>query len=359
MPRIISFDGNIGSGKSTFLYKLQEYYSNPINCKGRKICFLQEPINMWNTITDKDGKTIIEHFYADPHKYSFAFQMMAYISRLSNLNHALKQSYDIIFTERCVHTDKNIFAKMLYASNKLNDIEFQIYNTWYDEFICHIPTIEYIYLRTDPNIAFDRIQKRARLGENISLEYITECHNYHEDWFDKISQKYIINANIDISQNTEILSEQINLVNNYINTYTITFDGASRGNPGHSGAGFVIWNNDEIFYEGYQYLGEKNTNNYAEYCGLIIALEKCISCNIKNIVVKGDSNLVIKQINKEYAINSDNLKPLYNKVLDLLYEFNSFEFLHIYRDKNKKADQLANKAIIFHLNKKFVCENSN
>ena len=83
MVRIFSIDGNIGSGKSTLVQKLKEFYSKKKNCSGKKICFLQEPVDQWNMITDENGKTMIECYYADPDKYSFPFQMMAYISRLA------------------------------------------------------------------------------------------------------------------------------------------------------------------------------------------------------------------------------------------------------------------------------------
>ena len=111
MTRLISIEGNIGSGKSSFVKNLELYYSNYENCNNKKICFLQEPVDMWNTITNESGKTVIECFYADNKKYAFAFQMMAYISRLATIKETLKENYDIIFMERCLFTDRNVFAK--------------------------------------------------------------------------------------------------------------------------------------------------------------------------------------------------------------------------------------------------------
>ena len=148
MTRIISIDGNIGSGKSTFIHHIKDYYANPQNCNGIKICFLQEPVDIWNTITDKEGKTIIECYYSNPEKYAFAFQMMAYISRLATLKKELKNNYDFIFTERCIFTDCNVFCKMLYDDGKINEIEYKIYNTWFNEFIENFPAIEYCLVAT-------------------------------------------------------------------------------------------------------------------------------------------------------------------------------------------------------------------
>ena len=353
MPRIISIDGNIGAGKSTLINELKMHFNNKKNSKNLKIIFLPEPVNVWEKITDHQGKTIIEEFYKDPKKFAFSFQMMAYISRLSIIKKALMEKYDLIFTERCVFTDKNIFAKMLYNDGKINEIEYKIYNSWFYEFIKEIPQIEYIYLRTDSNIAFERICKRGRKGENISKAYLETCHHYHEEWFKKESNPCIIlDGNHDTDKNPEIIDEWIREIVGTVDRYEITFDGASRGNPGKCGCGYIIWLDNEIIMKGKKYLCEKNTNNYAEYNGLILGLEKCLELNIKNIIVKGDSDLIIKQINKEYKITSDNLIPLFNRVMDLLYHFNSFEFIHIKRKLNHRADALANESIndSIHLN---------
>ena len=242
MTRIISIDGNIGSGKSTLVEKIKNNYTNNKIYKNLNFCFLQEPVDIWNTITDNHGKTIIENFYSNPEKYAFAFQMMAYISRLVTIKKAVKQNYDIIFTERSIFTDYNVFAKMLYDDGKMNEIEFKIYNTWFDEFMNDLPDIEYIYLKTDPEVAFDRIIKRNRKGENIPLDYLTKCHEYHENWLDKHSNKCVINCNLDIEETPEIVSNWLKTIDEYIKQYIITFNGGSRSNDvlgyGPCGAGF-------------------------------------------------------------------------------------------------------------------------
>ena len=115
MFKIVSIEGNIGSGKSTLLANLRNNYKDDAN-----IVFLKEPVDEWEKITDENGVTILEKFYADQEKYSFSFQMMAYVSRLKVLRDELKNikfSEDkktIIITERSLHTDKMVFAKMLY-----------------------------------------------------------------------------------------------------------------------------------------------------------------------------------------------------------------------------------------------------
>ena len=345
MTRIISIEGNIGSGKSSFVQNLKTYYADQKNCCRMKICFLQEPVDIWNTITDKDGKTMIECYYSNPEKYAFPFQMMAYISRLATLKEEFKKNYDFIFTERCIFTDRNVFCKMLYDDEKINEIEYKIYNKWFDEFVEEFPEIEYIYLKTDPQIAFDRIVKRNRLGENIPLEYLTTCHEYHENWLEKYISKCVIDVNTDTNTNPEIINRWIRIIDNYIQMHVITFDGASRGNPGPCAIGYVIKRNKQIIEQDSHFVSKHNTNNYAEYCALIVALRKCNQLKIKNVIVMGDSDLVIKQMNKEYNIESPNLIPLHSAAMDEIHELNFIKFQHISRTQNEEADKLANLAL--------------
>ena len=127
--------------------------------------------------------------------------------------------------------------------------------------------------------------------------------------------------------------------------YTLTFDGACRGNPGMCGAGYVIWKNGDIFVKGQKYICDCGTNNFAEYWALIVGLQKCVALKITHVNVKGDSLLVIKQITKEFKISSENLLPLYAIVMDLLDDITVVSCVHIPRAENKHADRLANEAI--------------
>ena len=121
MPIIIAIEGNIGTGKSTNLEMLESNFKQrPL---GRPIIFLQEPVDTWKTIVDEKGVSILELFYGDQDTWAFAFQMMAYISRLSLLKQTVKDNPDaVIFTERSLFTDKNVFAQMLHDDNKINNI---------------------------------------------------------------------------------------------------------------------------------------------------------------------------------------------------------------------------------------------
>ena len=166
---------------------------------------------------DSNNVTILEKYYENTEKYAFAFQMMAYISRLSLFRKALQNNYDIIITERSIYTDCNVFAQMLYDDNKLEEIEFIIYKKWFDEFIEDMPEINYIYVKTDPNIAHQRVLKRSRQGETIPLAYLEKCHTYHENWLKTVdTHKCVFDGNNDINETPELLSTWLENIDCFI-----------------------------------------------------------------------------------------------------------------------------------------------
>ena len=220
---IVSIEGNIGSGKSTLLENLRKYYSNDTH-----IIFLREPVDDWEKIKDVDGNTMLKKFYSNQEKYSFAFQMMAYISRLKILRDTIKdiscqnsnEKY-VIITERSLYTDKYVFAKMLFDQGNIEDVCYQIYLNWFDEFIKDFPINYSIYVNTEPEKCYERIHKRARDGEEvIPLQYLQECHNYHEAFLDKTNRIYMNNltldGNIDIYENELMVEEWLAKINTFI-----------------------------------------------------------------------------------------------------------------------------------------------
>jgi thymidylate kinase len=214
MSFIISIEGNIGSGKSTILELLKE------ECKKMyDIIFLQEPVSEWNQITDNSGQTILSKFYENQEKYSFAFQMMAYISRLSLLKKTIKEHPGVIIvTERCLETDRHVFAKMLYDNGKIEEVEYKIYLRWFDDFIEEVKINKIIYLKTLPETSYYRIGKRSRNGESsISLDYLISCDIYHQSMIDNIGiETMVINCDDDIEQNSKIMEKWIDKIKNFI-----------------------------------------------------------------------------------------------------------------------------------------------
>jgi ribonuclease HI len=146
-----------------------------------------------------------------------------------------------------------------------------------------------------------------------------------------------------IQKNSKILDTADTTADN--DEYVLFFDGCCKGNPGPAGCGAVIYKkNVEIWCNSF-YIGDKETNNISEYTGLIIGLKGAINLNIKHLIVKGDSELVIKQINGLYKIKSPNLIKLYNDVKQLQRQFNTISFIHVYRNENSRADKLSNIAM--------------
>ena len=218
--KIISIDGNIGSGKSTLMGKLKTYFSN-----NKNVVFLKEPVDEWETITDENGTTILEKFYGDSTKYGFSFQIMAYISRLDVIRKEIKKNPDAIFiSERSLFTDKLVFAKMLFDSGNIELVNYKIYLKWFDTFAEDFPVSKVIYVNTLPEICHQRIVKRSRTGEsNIPLDYLQNCHKYHNNMLDTNSEdcickdQLVLNGNIDIYENKEQISEWINQISIFIN----------------------------------------------------------------------------------------------------------------------------------------------
>ncbi|PIR26065.1 MAG: ribonuclease H [Deltaproteobacteria bacterium CG_4_10_14_0_2_um_filter_43_8] len=130
---------------------------------------------------------------------------------------------------------------------------------------------------------------------------------------------------------------------------TIYTDGAARGNPGPAAAGAILFDAEgETLGTVSEYLGE-TTNNQAEYRALVLALEKAKSLGGKKLKIFADSELMVKQVNGVYRVKHDDLKPLFQKVLQLLDSFETFSLEHVRREKNKDADRLANLALDSHM----------
>lgn len=127
--------------------------------------------------------------------------------------------------------------------------------------------------------------------------------------------------------------------------YKLQFDGCSKANPGIAGAGAVIYKFNKEISAKIQFVGNNETNNVAEYTGLIIGLKEAIKLGIKEIYVEGDSMLVIKQMKGEYKVKSTNLIDLYNEAKFLEKDFEYISYSHIYRENNQRADELSNLAI--------------
>jgi len=213
--KIISIDGNIGSGKSTLLTHLKNYFIDNSN-----VIFLKEPVDEWENVKDKEGNTILQKFYENQEKYSFSFQMLAYISRLNLIKEAIQKNPNaIIITERSLYTDKMVFAKMLYDDGFINLIDYQIYMKLFESFAHEYPVHQIIYVDTTPQNCIDRIQKRSRTGEtNIKLDYLINLDKYHQNMIKSISEykTLYLNGNLDINEKPNTINVWIWMIYNFI-----------------------------------------------------------------------------------------------------------------------------------------------
>ncbi len=131
---------------------------------------------------------------------------------------------------------------------------------------------------------------------------------------------------------------------NTAQAWLVYTDGASRGNPGIAGCGAAISSPEGEEYEYTKFLGEM-TNNQAEYHALILALENLTKLGAKNIILRADSELMVKQLKGEYRVKHPNIIPLFKTIKKLLLFFTQVKFEHVKRENNKIADKLANQAI--------------
>ncbi|MDI6715662.1 MAG: ribonuclease HI family protein [Actinomycetota bacterium] len=122
-------------------------------------------------------------------------------------------------------------------------------------------------------------------------------------------------------------------------------DGAARGNPGPAGAGGQIKTpGGKVLSEVSEYLGE-TTNNVAEYKALILTLQEAMQFEPAGIIIRSDSELLVKQLTGEYKVKNRDLKPLHELVKQLLEGVGYVDVEHVPRNKNRRADELANEAI--------------
>ena len=128
-------------------------------------------------------------------------------------------------------------------------------------------------------------------------------------------------------------------------TWIVNSDGGARGNPGPGGAGVVLRGPDgSVVARGGAFLGSV-TNNVAEYEALLWGMRAAHALGAKDLIVRADSELVVKQLRGEYRVKNEGLKPLFCQAQGLRRAFDSVEFMHVRREDNAEADAIANEAM--------------
>ena len=221
---LIYIEGNIGTGKSTFV-RLLSTYIEQLRVKYFNATLSQEPVDEWLETRDSDGKNILEKFYEDQTRWSFTFQMNSFISRahkiqtertkleedtqelynsVKNTDMEFSKSLEpLLLAERSIYTDRHCFAVNCHESGKMTKMEYDIYCRWNDwlskEF--NLRPNGYIYLRCDPEVNTQRIIKRSREGEcGIPIEYLQKLHEHHDLWMDKEKAQNVPVLIIDVTE---------------------------------------------------------------------------------------------------------------------------------------------------------------
>jgi deoxyguanosine kinase len=214
---IISIEGNIGSGKTTLINIIKE--------KFKDVVIIDEPLNEWLNLKNEKNNNLLDCFYSDKSRWSYTFQNFAYITRINKVLAAIKKynNSKIIITERSIYTDKNIFAKMLFDSKIMSNMEYKIYNYWFKMFESNFEfNINYIiYLRVNPEISFNRIKIRKRKEEEeIKYDYIKSLHDYHDEWISSTNRKVcLINGDKDFYNNLKNQSKILLQIRKFIDQY--------------------------------------------------------------------------------------------------------------------------------------------
>lgn len=209
---IFYLEGSIGSGKSTLLSILQEAFNK------QYVEVIQEPVEEWKQLMDDNNNNILSYFYQDPKRWSLSFQLNAFISRVNKLENLDQDKIYIV--ERSIFSDKNCFATNCYQTGLMNQLEWKIYNQWFDWLITKSNTKPsgYIYLKCHTNTCLDRIAIRNRNEENgIPEDYLTQLNDLHDNWLSNTSYPtLVLDNNYNFNQQPEIINKHINTIVDFI-----------------------------------------------------------------------------------------------------------------------------------------------
>ena len=203
--KIITLDGNIGVGKSTFL--------ELVRAQCPEVLVVQEPVDMWANLKNEKGESLLELFYKDKRRWSYTFQNAAVLTRVQFLKEALAAAEPgkIILTERSVLTDRHVFAALLRDQGYMDDLEGSLYDMWFDTFAKDLPVAGIVYITTSPTVAAERIQRRGRDGEQgMDLAYLNALNRQHQAWISTTSLPVLelsTEDDVDVNQSVEALKE--------------------------------------------------------------------------------------------------------------------------------------------------------
>ncbi|CAG9864309.1 unnamed protein product [Phyllotreta striolata] len=193
-PFTVAVEGNVGSGKTTFLQHFN---------KNQNVAVLAEPIDMWRNCSSYN---LLELMYQDPKKWSFTFQSYVQLTMLRQ--HQRKTRQPIKLMERSLYSARYCFVEKLCRDGLMAKPSMEVIDQWFN-YVTKLEDTQLdliVYLRTSPEVAFERILKRNRSEERtVAFEYIRDLHDIHEAWlYNKTLHKckapvIVLNADLDQS----------------------------------------------------------------------------------------------------------------------------------------------------------------
>ncbi|MFA5307103.1 MAG: deoxynucleoside kinase [Candidatus Babeliales bacterium] len=174
--KLIILEGNMGAGKSTMLRLLKNIPD---------VSIIPEPTDKWQQVGAAGN--LLDLFYKDTQRWAYTFQSYAFLTRVHAILQQQLESHDnhVHILERSIYCDRFCFAKSCYDLGTMSAIEWNVYREWFlwisENFV---PRPQgFIYLRTTPEVAYQRITKRHRSEEvAVSMSYVQRLHERHEDW---------------------------------------------------------------------------------------------------------------------------------------------------------------------------------
>lgn len=206
VKQIVFVEGNIGSGKSTFLRLIKEQLDH--------VEVVLEPLDVWLNFKDDNGKNILQYFYEDQKRYAYTFQTIAFLSRIEKLKQLVDDpGYGIVFVERSIFSDYHIFAENCFCQGLMTTLEWNMYKTWFRwiENLLAQKDRCFLYLQCSPEVCFQRMKTRNRKEENnVPLEYLTQIHERHEEWLLNSNDTVLkIDASTNFISNPILVKERI------------------------------------------------------------------------------------------------------------------------------------------------------
>jgi len=185
----ISVEGNIGSGKTTFL----NYFKT--NSSIKNVEYFPEPVYKWINL-NKTGINLLEDFYKSNRSFNLQIYIAITLDKIQK-----KKVNGIKITERTLESGRRVFAKNSLNEGKLSILEYNIIKSLYDHFMWEKPN-EIIYLRSDPKICFENMKNRNRDEETtVKLDYLINLHNLYESWITYVKENTGIKVTILNSMN--------------------------------------------------------------------------------------------------------------------------------------------------------------